>query len=135
MVGKIEKMDTLPINGSESLLNMKIFHFISVAAELWNMLVFLVHHTISNPMLSVLGQCYRIHSMSLICSREVIQLISTTILLRHHSMFIVLEPVLHQHHSISNHDTFFVSLMGDASRTSYEGSLPVEISSLSKKLT
>ena len=45
------------------------------------------------------------------------------------------ELVLHQHHSVSNHDTHFMSLMGDTSRPSYEELLHVNINSLSRKLT
>jgi len=50
-------------------------------------------------------------------------------------MSIIFEPSLHQHHSVSNIDTYFVSLMGDTSRPSYDGSLPIDINTLSRKLT
>jgi len=56
-------------------------------------------------------------------------------LLSLHFMAIIPELVPHQHHSVSNHDTCFVSLMGDTSRPSYNGSLPININSLSRKLT
>lgn len=50
-------------------------------------------------------------------------------------MFVILESTLNQHHYALSFDTCFVSLMGDTSRPYYDRSLPIDISSLSRKLT
>lgn len=45
-LGKLGKQGTLPINGSESLLNMTLSHLIFVNVGLGNLLSSLIHHTI-----------------------------------------------------------------------------------------
>ena len=70
--------------------------------------------------------------MSLMCLREVIQLIYTMILLSLNSMFVIPKAGPHQSHYVANHDTYFISLMGDTSRPSCNRSLPIDISSLSR---
>ena len=57
------------------------------------------YHTIFRASILVLGQCCQLHSVSLVCSREVIQLISATILLSLHFMFAFTDLVPCQHHS------------------------------------
>jgi len=50
--------------------------------------------------------------MSLVCSREVIQLISSKIILSLQSMYVIPKPILYHHHSVSNHDTHFFCWWG-----------------------
>jgi len=67
----------------------------------WVIFLSLVDHSIFRASIQVLGQFYQLHSMSLLCLREVIQLMFLTILLSLHCMFSFLDRFLYQHHFVS----------------------------------
>lgn len=111
MFGKLGSEGNSPINGSKFLLNMTFFRFIFVIVGLGNMLVFLVPHIKSSTFnfgsmlptpFSVVDMFKISHSIDVYYDNP-----------KPSFMSIVLEPVPHQYHFVSNHDTHFMSLMGD----------------------
>ena len=133
-----------PLYGSRSLLNMPLsLHHRDYLGLVISLMVItpLVYHTIHD---FVLGQCYQSSLVSLTCSREVTQLrnhhpvnvIHCNTSNFHFFMTAIPEPcVVSSFFTSRNHLLHFVSQMWDTSRPSYDESLLVDISSLSKKLT